>query len=509
MFVPKILLRGEKSVFFAQTNQRPFEIVGQIDFFGNAEGQPFNIFKDGKFSINGKLHDHKELPEILRGGVDYVVFTHFLELKNLRGALMSIGCASSQIVSMREFFTMNHDAFYDLQADMQLLNFLNFLKPRTLLDLNAHFAKSGVFTKGNDNPTEIDAVCKENFFQIKDNVYTHVYKNFSECRLKYYDAALIYVDSPQEFDKNVSQVEQCADVIITFAKYHSELEKYIVANSKNFNEVRVLRSFSGQWLICRQNKPPQDFAMYVVTHKKLPAEHVEKLPADYKIIHAGKALSEDLGYIGDDTGDNISKLNPNINELTALYWMWKNTSHSVTGLSHYRRFFTDSNDEKNFMIYMDKNFSYEKILTKEKALKILDTCDIILTKPANRSSIWYEDLNEDLELTNFALSTVKKHLLRVHPEYVDAFDYLVNTSLFYCKNMFVARKYVFDAYCEWFFSFYLDATREVMNSKVYEKSDRKTARLMGYLAERVQTVWLMKNHLRIKELYIIERLDLN
>lgn len=33
MFIPKILLRGEKAVFFAQSTQRPFELVGQIDFF--------------------------------------------------------------------------------------------------------------------------------------------------------------------------------------------------------------------------------------------------------------------------------------------------------------------------------------------------------------------------------------------------------------------------------------------------------------------------------------------
>ena len=408
---------------------------------------------------------------------------------------------------MREFFTMNYDAFHDLASDAHLLEFMKSFKPNNLLDVNAHFIKSGIFTKDADILTEIDAVCDENFFQIKYNIYSHVYKNFSDCRIKHYDTALIYVNSPQEFDKNFIKIKHCADVIITFAKYNSVLEKHISANLRYFKEVGVLRSFSGNWFICHQNKPAENFAMYVVTHKKLPAEHVEKLPADYKIIHAGKSLAEDFGYIGDDTGDNISNLNPNLNELTALYWMWKNTSHTVIGLSHYRRFFTDSDEEKNFMSFIDRNFEYKKILSKEQALKLLKKFDIIVTKPANRSTIWYEDLNDDLELTNFALSTVRKHLLRVHPEYVDAFDYLVNTTLFYCKNMFVARKYVFDAYCEWFFSFYIDATREVMNSSTYEKSNRKTSRLMGFLAERVQTVWLMKSNLRIKELYIIEKLN--
>ena len=79
IFVPKILLRGDKTIFFAQSTQRPFELAGQIDFFGESAGHNFNLFKDGKFSINGKLYDYKELPKILRGGVDYVVFTNSVD----------------------------------------------------------------------------------------------------------------------------------------------------------------------------------------------------------------------------------------------------------------------------------------------------------------------------------------------------------------------------------------------------------------------------------------------
>ena len=47
-------------------------------------------------------------------------------------------------------------------------------------------------------------------------------------------------------------------------------------------------------------------------------------------------------YIGenftlDDSGDNISCLNPWFGDLTVLYWAWKNTNHEYLGVCQYRR----------------------------------------------------------------------------------------------------------------------------------------------------------------------------
>ena len=49
------------------------------------------------------------------------------------------------------------------------------------------------------------------------------------------------------------------------------------------------------------------------------------MPKDeiYLPIHVGKKGKVDLGYVGDDTGDNISTKNPYFCKLTGLYWAWK------------------------------------------------------------------------------------------------------------------------------------------------------------------------------------------
>ena len=57
-----------------------------------------------------------------------------------------------------------------------------------------------------------------------------------------------------------------------------------------------------------------DIKIIVATHKKY------WMPKDgmYLPVQVGHAGKEDLGYTGDDTGDNISEKNANYCELTGL-----------------------------------------------------------------------------------------------------------------------------------------------------------------------------------------------
>ena len=492
IFIPRILLCGDATEFFERVDNRPFELVGQIHFSGEINGQEFNFLRDGKFLLGDNLFEGTEIPKMLRSDIDFLVFCKFSMIEFASGMLYQLGCIRSQMITLREFNNLPLDGFYDLHLDNQLISALKNYSIKTLLDVDAHFIKSYLMTKKVNDSLEIDCICREKIFPAKENIFCHVYKNFSDCALRHYDAALINERTPSEFDNIFSRLKNTVDLVITFVRTDSALEKHIRSTLDRYERVEAISYPAGSYFFCHVKKPSENFAMYVVTHKKLPTEYVQNFPAGYKVIHAGRILGNDLGYLGDDTGDNISDLNLYINEMTALYWIWKNTSQEIVGLSHYRRFFTTNN----------KNF-----LSKEEATDILKSYDII----TDTLSIHFATTREVLrticrdEITvSFVETVVRKNLMLTHPDYLDAFDYKMNSPTCYYKNMFVTRRPILEAYCQWLFSFFIDSTREVLTQTSLSNMESDARRLMGHFAERMLTVWLLKNRLRIKELTIFQ-----
>lgn len=105
-----------------------------------------------------------------------------------------------------------------------------------------------------------------------------------------------------------------------------------------------------------------DTRLYVMTHKKI-AEIQDSL---YIPMQVGRAGKEDFGYVGDDTGDNISIKNDRYCELTGMYWLWKNTDCDIIGICHYRRYFIKD----------------EKLLDKEYIENQLEKYDMIIPSSA-------------------------------------------------------------------------------------------------------------------------------
>ena len=80
---------------------------------------------------------------------------------------------------------------------------------------------------------------------------------------------------------------------------------------------------------------PSIFIMYYKPGEILP------LSDFYKPLFCGQFEGKGLlPYLKDDQGENISFKNQFFSELTGTYWVWKNTSQEITGICHYRRYFT-------------------------------------------------------------------------------------------------------------------------------------------------------------------------
>lgn len=223
--------------------------------------------------------------------------------------------------------------------------------------------------------------------------------------------------------------------------------------------------------------------MWVMTHKIYPGV-TDKI---YRTIHVGHALTGDLQddspmneieYVPDDTGDNISTKNKSFCELTGLYWLWKNHTCDIIGVCHYRRFFLQNN----------------RMLTKEYIEKTLEEYDIII--PSNLYA------NGDSTRNQYALNHIiddfdicGEIIREKYPEYTQAFDVMQNCPLMNCYNMLIARKEVFDEYCSWLF----DILFEVEKRNDLTGRDTQQQRVFGYLSERLLKVWLLKQNLRVKE----------
>lgn len=217
-----------------------------------------------------------------------------------------------------------------------------------------------------------------------------------------------------------------------------------------------------------------DTRIYVMTHKQ-----IADIPNEIYIpLHVGKEGKVDFGYIGDNTGDNISNKNANYCELTGMYWIWKNVTCDIVGICHYRRYFIKE----------------EALLEKEYIENTLQKYDIIVP---NSHCADEENVLADYRLKHNVkdLLACREVIAKKYPKYVAAFDYVMQASLVSIGNMWITRKSVYDRYCEWLFDILFEAEKriDITDYDDYQK------RVMGFLSERLFRVWLMMQPEKITE----------
>ena len=217
--------------------------------------------------------------------------------------------------------------------------------------------------------------------------------------------------------------------------------------------------------------------IYTMTHKLFlkPDDPV------YIPLHVGRELSQDLGYMGDNTGEHISDLNPYYGELTGLYWIWKNeTEADIIGICHYRRFFM--NEDGSFMSAAD----YEAALADCDVM----ISDLVSSGGTNRENFGRAHNPRDME-------AVGKAIKKLYPEDYEAFCRVMDDDKCCYGNLMAARKEIFDAYCEWLFNVLVAASEE--EEFEMERYDVYHQRVFGFISEVLLYVWVVARGFRIKE----------
>lgn len=191
----------------------------------------------------------------------------------------------------------------------------------------------------------------------------------------------------------------------------------------------------------------------------------------------------------DDEGENIADKNPTYNELTAVYYAWKNYEKigdpDYIGLNHYRRFFIF--DDKKYAYYESKN--YVELMKKidfdeEKIERILKEYDFVAPMPNPRRSVYdnYVSAHKNSDLDK-AMEIIKAD----HAEYYDSAKKYIVGQKAYFYNFFIFKKEEFFRYCEWLFDILekLDKVREKPDERLFV-SECLTGIYFTYLLDKGQ-----------------------
>lgn len=163
-------------------------------------------------------------------------------------------------------------------------------------------------------------------------------------------------------------------------------------------------------------------------------------------------------------GDNIDDKNPSLNELTALYCLWKN-EHGVgyKGLEHYRRAIWDRTNTH--------------LLEPEEITKILQEYDVILTDN-------YVFFPGTMDRYCLPKDDPVRHIERMNERWNGFGDFYWNwicshtpSQHSWC-NMAIAREDVFDSFCEMCFDLVLNL-----------KQPEGTKRFFAYCSEKLWSPW--------------------
>lgn len=246
-------------------------------------------------------------------------------------------------------------------------------------------------------------------------------------------------------------------------------------------------------------------SIYIVGHKPTPLPSAEF----YRPIAVGGNHISDHELRDDEGENNISRLNKFYCELTATYWLWKNTSSDIIGICHYRRFFNliPTNHYQTGWLNMDFNENALALLNNpmqyEKIKDILGHYDLIIPRTTPCAHSLRENYLESQSEKEWDIFTDQLDLLygrHNHGIYVE------NRNIY--GNMLICKREVFEHYCQQLFFIIDRVFAEV--GEYPEKSNVRYQpyRYPGYLSERFTSAFIHANRLRAYEAQIFVFNDL-
>lgn len=217
------------------------------------------------------------------------------------------------------------------------------------------------------------------------------------------------------------------------------------------------------------------------------------MPSDpaYLPFQVGASFHDPIeGFQPDNTLVNIGERNPHYSELTALYWMWKNSDAAYKGIVHYRRYFKGSGEKD--------------IMTGDEARALLEQAPIILPKQRN----YFIENHRDHYGHTFSyeqLDLVEELLRTYDPDAAELWASHLQETKGHMFNMMVMRADMLDAYCAWLFPL-LDFIDERLD---YDAMTPFEARAVGRLSELLLDVWVAKSGAEYVERAVISTEPVN
>ncbi|MCD7726295.1 MAG: DUF4422 domain-containing protein [Clostridiales bacterium] len=332
-------------------------------------------------------------------------------------------------------------------------------------------------------------MCKKNFLtnlSLKGFIITSTQGN-----REYSDAPTALDGRPvvsvsEYYDREEAGFEQAAVLVTVMEHYHEEIRRELVRTpfrhiyyltdamerlltdgyvEQRFKQLELPYAFTGRASEDRYGSEKAKRLVRVFrVQSAADVSLTQELPeASYVVpIQAGVRLTGSrICDVTDGDGMNISEQNSYYNELSCLYWLWKNTDYPYSGICHYRRMF-------------ESDIALRPIMEGK--------ADVILPSP---TVVW-----PDLQgyYLGWGLRAYYEEMLSVieqqFPEYYDTALWCAENEIFIPNNICIASRKELERYCSFLFGVVFEV-EERMRAKEGPKQKR------CWLSEHVSTVYFI------------------